>query len=150
MLGTSRVSSSSLARFRDVFGRAAPDGLADRDTAADFVTHSYMREPQCSMPATVALAVEANGLVFDEETESLIPPEQLLEQARTIDLAYALRSPDMRSQLMRTGMAWRTTSGAAAFKAISTAGVSSTLAALASKLMCSTSASSIRQLVTPP
>lgn len=71
----------------EVFGQAAPSGADDRDIAANFVTHTDMRELQCSMLAAAALGVVADGLVLDDETESLVLPEQFLEQTRGIDFA---------------------------------------------------------------
>lgn len=71
----------------DVFGGAAPAGVDERDTVADFVTHSDMRELQCSMFVAAALGIEADGLISDDDTEGLMPPAELLEQARAIDLS---------------------------------------------------------------
>ena len=39
------------------------------------------------MLAAAALGVVADGLVLDDETESLVLPEQFLEQTRGIDFA---------------------------------------------------------------
>jgi hypothetical protein len=71
----------------DVFGRAAPPGVDEHDIAADFVTHSDMVELQCSMFAAAALGIEADGFIFDEDTDGLMRPSELLEQARAIDLS---------------------------------------------------------------
>jgi hypothetical protein len=71
----------------DVFGRAAPPGLDERNIAVDFVTGSDMRELQCSMFAAAALGIETDGLIFDDDSEGLMQPSELLEQARAIDLS---------------------------------------------------------------
>jgi hypothetical protein len=71
----------------DVFGRAAPLGVDERDTVADFVTHSDMRELQCSMFAAAGLGIETDGLIFDDDADGLMQPAELLEQARAIDLS---------------------------------------------------------------
>jgi hypothetical protein len=70
----------------DVFGRAAPPGVDERDTVVDFVTHSDMRELQCSMFVAAVLGIETDGLIFDD-TDGLMQPTDLLEQARAIDLS---------------------------------------------------------------
>ena len=71
----------------EVFGRTAPPGVDERDIAADFVTHSDIRELQCSMLAAAVFGIETDGLIFDDDTEGLMQPTELLEQARAIDLS---------------------------------------------------------------
>jgi hypothetical protein len=70
----------------DVFGRAAPPGIDERDVAANFVTHGDMRELQGSMFVAAVLGIEAGGLIFDDNTEGVMQPSELLEQARAIEL----------------------------------------------------------------
>ena len=60
--------------------------IGDRDFVANFITHSDMRELKGSMFAAASLAVAADGLVFDEETGDVMPPLELLQQARNITL----------------------------------------------------------------
>ena len=76
-----------VGQISDIFGRTAPPGVGERDIAADFVTHSDMVELQCSMFAAAALGIETDGLIFDEDTDGLMQPSELLEQARAIDVS---------------------------------------------------------------
>ena len=39
------------------------------------------------MLAAAAFGIETDGLIFDDDTEGLMQPTELLEQARAIDLS---------------------------------------------------------------
>ena len=70
----------------DVFGTPAPPGIGDRDVVANFVTHSNMQELKCSMLAGAALAMLADGVVFDEDSGGTMDGEEFLAQARSMEL----------------------------------------------------------------
>lgn len=53
---------------------------------ANFVTHSDVRELKCSMLAGAALAILADGVVFDDDSAETMDAEEPLVQARSIEL----------------------------------------------------------------
>jgi hypothetical protein len=62
-----------------------PEDVGDRTFAANFVLHSDMRELVCAMYALAALAKVADGLFFDEESESFVTGDRALVIARNIE-----------------------------------------------------------------
>lgn len=67
-----------------LFGSSAPSGAGDRSLTVDLVTHSDIRELECSLLAGAALALVADGVVYDEETNRATSHEALLELAQSI------------------------------------------------------------------
>lgn len=67
------------------FGRPAPSGAGDRELVVDLVTGGDMQELLCSLYAASALAYVADGVCYDEETDSAVPYGVFLDQARLLD-----------------------------------------------------------------
>lgn len=73
------------APLADGFGGTPPEGLGDRGHVVNFITHSDMRELACAMISGAVLAEIADGLVFDEENESVINGSSALIAARKVE-----------------------------------------------------------------
>ena len=71
--------------IENAFGTPTPEGIGERDFAVNLVTHSDMRELECSLYAAAALASVAGGVGFDEETGGIMPFAALLDEARSIE-----------------------------------------------------------------
>jgi len=66
----------------------APKEIGDRSHAADFKTHSDMRELICGMIAGAVLAKVADGLVLDEESGDFVDGDKALEIARQAEASH--------------------------------------------------------------
>lgn len=68
----------------ECFGGVPPEGLGDRGHVINLVLHSDMRELACAMVSGAVLATIASGLVYDEESGSVISGDMALTAARSI------------------------------------------------------------------
>jgi hypothetical protein len=71
--------------IESAFGTPAPECIGGRDFAVNLVTHSDIRELECSLFAAAALASVTDGVAFDEETGGIMPFAALLDEARSIE-----------------------------------------------------------------
>jgi hypothetical protein len=69
----------------DHFGGDPPDGLDGREHVVNCVTHSDMRELVCGSVACSVLLELADGVYFDEESESVMDPLAALAQALAME-----------------------------------------------------------------
>jgi hypothetical protein len=68
----------------EIYGQV-PEAIGERSHAIDFVTHSDMQELICGMIAGAVLAQLADGLVFDEESNSFIDGKRAFEIAKQVE-----------------------------------------------------------------
>jgi hypothetical protein len=84
--GTSQLGFEYYAGpVAEIFGGEPPVGIGVRDYVVNLVTHSDLQELRCALLAAAALAIETDGVVFDDETGGLTTGSSLLEEAGTID-----------------------------------------------------------------